>query len=47
MQSARWMCKNVIDAVEQTFKKWTPRPKHEFIKIEKLPNKKLVHPLVY
>lgn len=47
MQSARWMCKNVIDAVEQTFKKWKPRPKHEFIKIEKLPNKKLVHPLVY
>jgi glycosyltransferase involved in cell wall biosynthesis len=40
MQSARWMCKNVIDTVEQTFKKWTPRPKYEFIKIEKLPNKK-------
>ena len=47
MQSASWMCKNVIDAVEQTFKKWKPRPKHEFIKIEKLPNKKIVHPLVY
>ena len=47
MQSARWMCKNVISTVEDTFTNWTPRPTHEFIKIEKLPRKKLVHKLVY
>lgn len=45
--SARWMCKNVITTVEDTLVNWTPRPKHEFIKIEKLPRKKLVHKLVY
>jgi glycosyltransferase involved in cell wall biosynthesis len=47
MQSARWMCKNVISTIEDTFANWTPRPKHEFIKIEKLPRKKSVHKLVY
>jgi len=34
MQSARWMSKNVIDAVEETFKKWTPRKSFELIKLE-------------
>lgn len=47
MMSARWMCKNVISTVEDTFTNWLPRPKHEFIKIQKLPRKKLVHKLVY
>jgi glycosyltransferase involved in cell wall biosynthesis len=47
MQSARWMSKNVIDTVEETFATWKPRKKHELIKIEKLPRKKIVHPLVY
>jgi len=47
MMSARWMSTNVIDAVEATFKNWTPRRKHEFIKIEKLPKKKIVHKLTY
>jgi len=47
MQSARWMCKNVISTVEDTFANWKPRPTHEFIKVEKLPRKKLVHKLVY
>jgi len=47
MMSARWMCKNVIDAVEETFKKWQPRRTYEFVKVEKLPRKKIVHPLVY
>lgn len=47
MMSARWMSKNIIDSVEATFANWTPRPKHEFIKIEKLPKKKIVHKLTY
>ena len=47
MMSARWMSKNVIDTVEATFENWTPRPKHEFIKVEKLPKKKIVHKLTY
>jgi hypothetical protein len=45
--SARWMCKNVIDAIEETFDKWQQRSKYEFMKVEKLPRKKIVHPLVY
>jgi glycosyltransferase involved in cell wall biosynthesis len=47
MQSARWMSKNVIETVEETFATWKPRKKHELIKIDKLPRKKIVHPLVY
>ena len=47
MQSARMMSKNIIDGVEETFAKWKPRKKHELIKVEKLPSKKVVHPLVY
>ena len=34
MQSARWMCKNVIDTFEETFKKFTPRKPFELIKVE-------------
>ena len=45
--SARWMCKNVIDTIEETFTKWKPRESHEFIKITKLPKKKIVHKLTY
>ena len=41
------MSKNIIDGVEETFAKWKPRKKHELIKVEKLPRKKVVHPLVY
>jgi len=47
MMTATWMCKNVIDTVEETLTAWKPRPKYEFIKIEKLPKKKIVHKLVY
>jgi glycosyltransferase involved in cell wall biosynthesis len=47
MMSARWMCKNVIDTFEETFATWKPKPSYEFIKIEKLPKKKIVHPLTY
>jgi glycosyltransferase involved in cell wall biosynthesis len=47
MQSAKSMCKNVIDGIEETFAKWKPRHKYEIIKIEKQPRKKAVHPIVY
>lgn len=47
MQSARWMSKNVIDAIEETLATWKPRKKHEFIKVDKLPRKNIVHSLVY
>jgi len=47
MMTANWMCKNVIDTVDETLVAWKPRPKHEFIKIEKLPRKKIVHKLTY
>lgn len=47
MQSARWMSKNVIDAIDTTLNTWQPRESFELIKVEKLPRKKIVHPLVY
>lgn len=47
MMSARWMCKNVVDTVEETLTAWKPRPNHELIKVEQLPKKSIVHPLVY
>jgi len=34
MQSAKFMSKNVIDTIEETFEKWTPRGKFELIKVE-------------
>jgi hypothetical protein len=34
MQSARWMCKNVIDTFEETFANFTPRKPFELIKVE-------------
>jgi glycosyltransferase involved in cell wall biosynthesis len=36
MQSAKFMSKNVIDTIEETFEKWTPRGKFELIKVETL-----------
>jgi glycosyltransferase involved in cell wall biosynthesis len=47
MMTADSMCQNVIDTVDETLVAWKPRPKHEFIKIEKLPRKKIVHKLTY
>lgn len=47
MMSGEAMGKNVIEAIEETFKVWKPRKDFEFIKIEKLPANKLVHKLVY
>jgi glycosyltransferase involved in cell wall biosynthesis len=36
MQSARWMCKNVIDGINQTFKTWNPKPKFQLINVKSL-----------
>jgi glycosyltransferase involved in cell wall biosynthesis len=47
MMSAKHMCDNVIDCVDETFEKFKPRKKFELIKIEKLPKNKIVHKLVY
>lgn len=47
MMSARNMCKNVISTIEDTFTQFKPKKNFEFIKIDKLPRKKIVHPLVY
>jgi glycosyltransferase involved in cell wall biosynthesis len=47
MMSAKNMCKNVVSSIDRTFDTWKPKPKFEVIKIEKLPRKKLPHPLVY
>lgn len=47
MMSAKHMCDNVIDCVDETFATFKPRKKFELLKIEKLPKNKIVHPLVY
>jgi glycosyltransferase involved in cell wall biosynthesis len=36
MMSARWMSKNVIDGIDETFAKWEPRYAFELIKVEPL-----------
>jgi len=36
MMSARWMAKNIIDGIEETFAKWQPRHAYELIKVEPL-----------
>jgi glycosyltransferase involved in cell wall biosynthesis len=48
MMSAKHMCDNVIDCIDETFEKFKPRKKFELIKTEqKLPKNKILHPLVY
>jgi glycosyltransferase involved in cell wall biosynthesis len=34
MMSARWMSKNIIDGIEETLEKWTPRYSYELIPVE-------------
>jgi hypothetical protein len=34
MMSARWMSKNIIDGIDETFAKWTPRYSYELIPVE-------------
>lgn len=47
MMSAEHMCDNVVSVIEETLDKFQPRNKFELIKTEKLPRKKIPHPLVY
>jgi len=45
--SARRMCESFISTTKQTLENFKERPYFEFIKTEKLPRKKLTHPLTY
>ena len=36
MQSARWMSKNIIEGIEETFAKWEPRYQFELIDVKPL-----------
>jgi len=36
MMSTRWMSKNIIDGIEETFANWEPRYAFELIKVEPL-----------
>lgn len=47
MMSGKNMCKNVISTIDDTLAQFKPKKNFEFIKIDKLPRKKIVHPLVY
>jgi glycosyltransferase involved in cell wall biosynthesis len=47
MMSARWMAKNIIDGINETFDNFKPRPSFEFIKIKALESKTIPHPLTY
>ena len=45
--SARQMCENVIDAMDESFEKFTPRPRFELHKITDRPKKRITHKLIY
>jgi len=45
--SARKMCENLINSVEECFTKFTPRPAYNLTKIEALPAKRVNHVLTY
>lgn len=47
MMSAKHMCDNVISTFEDTFSSFKPRKQFELVKIQKLPRKKIAHPLTY
>jgi glycosyltransferase involved in cell wall biosynthesis len=47
MMSAKHMCDNVISTFENAFTAFKPRKEFELIKVNKLPRKKIVHPLTY
>ena len=43
--TSQHMCLNVIDAIEDTFVKFTPRPSFEVFKVEPERSKKITHKL--
>jgi hypothetical protein len=45
--SARMMCSNLIDSVEQCFENFTPRSQYDLIQIETLESKYVPHSIVY
>ncbi len=45
--SAKNMCKNMIDGIDETLKVWKPRKSFELIKVEERKENKINHPLVY
>jgi glycosyltransferase involved in cell wall biosynthesis len=45
--SARQMCENVIDSMNEAFENFTPRPRFELHKITDRPKKRITHKLVY
>ena len=45
--SARQMCENVIDAMNESFGKFTPRPRFELYKVTNRPKKRITHKLIY
>lgn len=45
--SARQMCENVIDAMDQSFEKFVPRARFELHKITDRPKKRITHKLLY
>ena len=47
MMSAKHMCENIVSTIDETFSNFKPRNQFELIKTEKLPRKKILHPLVY
>lgn len=47
MMSAKHMCDNVVETINETLTTFKPRKRYELIKTEKLAKKKIVHPLIY
>jgi len=45
--SARQMCTNVIDAMDETFEKFTPRTRFDLHKVTDRPKKYITHKLIY
>jgi hypothetical protein len=45
--SARQMCENVIDAMDESFEKFVPRARFELHKITDRPKKRITHKLLY
>jgi hypothetical protein len=45
--SARQMCENVIDSMDEAFEKFVPRPRFELHKVTDRPKKRITHKLLY
>ena len=45
--SARQMCTNAIEAMDETFDKFVPRSRFDLLKVEERPKKYVTHKLLY